>query len=109
MADGDFEKTVKLTPGASAPGAADLDKTVKLTPQTDKTVKLSPSQSVPEPQLPSIESMLPPPSESASKKINPVRAASALILALAVLACAWYFTPGFLMKKAEELSQEGDR
>lgn len=118
MADGDFEKTVKLTPGSVPQGQADMDKTVKLTaPQTDKTVKitppaeppvkLTPSQRIPEPSLPSIESLLPPVQEH-SHKSGMAKAIAAVALIIGILGAAWYFVPGTLMKSAANLSAQGD-
>lgn len=110
MAEGDFEKTVKLTPGGSPQGQADMDKTVKLTPQGQGPLKLNPSQSIPDPQMhsmPSIESLLPPVQET-THKAGMVKAIAAVVIIIGILGAAWYFVPGILMKSAAKLSAQGD-
>ncbi|OGR89047.1 MAG: hypothetical protein A3A86_02185 [Elusimicrobia bacterium RIFCSPLOWO2_01_FULL_60_11] len=109
MADGDFEKTVKLTAGGASP-SQDMDKTVKLTPQGQGPVKLTPSQNIPEPMpasLPSIESLLPPVQEQ-SHRPGMAKAIAAVAVILIILGAAWYLVPGMLMKSAAKLSAQGD-
>jgi len=119
MAEGDFEKTIKLNPG-SIP-QSEIDKTLKLNSgntslsDMDKTLKLnlggiskSPNDTNKIKRLTSSEESLPAKILSILKQSVWIKAVIAGVLILGLLGATWYFVPGLLLKSALDLSLQGD-
>ena len=107
MADGDFEKTVKLTPGGAPQGQPDMDKTVKLNaPAAPAPVKLTPAQSAPGHDIAAIAALLPP--EAPAKKGGALKLILGLVIVLALVGGAWYAAPALVLKQSAKTAEAGD-